>query len=356
MEQISTYSFAPFPNENWQSETPAEVKPAVDILRKKLDNYCKGVFRVAGRHLREIRYEPGPGRKGALLDRAFKSLEEGIGQALRPFTEEFVAQAHPVTIADPVNWAYAQMHSALSECTGDPRLKWWLINNCEPAPERRATDNFEAMVQKRRDRDSSWRAEGWMKQHCLGTCAAHELWEQVDEKTTEAILKGIRQVVWLHLEDRLRSTVEGIMLSLAAMHTHASSSKEAESSATKQEHCSCSEFDRFVAPRWSVAQSKNGRRVKDLRDIAAEIDSAGFGDPSVYLEGNRAVKALRNFNSKNSNTKSGAVKRCADLVALGSSHPQSLGQVLRAFRKRLSRAQSNVRKCPEHRLRTEKWS
>jgi len=216
------FYFQPFPEEDWESATPAKGRRAVHILRNRFCDYCEVVFKVAGRHLLSIRRESGPGRKGALLDRALKSLQDQIGELIQPFAAEFANIAIGNDIEDPVCWAYAQMHSTLSEVIGGPEgrlLRGWLINNCEPAPAKKPTDTLEKVIQGLRDRDESWRAQAWMKQHCLDSrlSTAQELSERVDEETTSAILTAIVQTAWLYLEQRLSGTLEGVAIMLAAV-------------------------------------------------------------------------------------------------------------------------------------------
>lgn len=153
-------------------------------------------------------------------------------------------------------------------------------------------------------------------------------------------MQGLRESIRSRVElwePRLRKAEAS-----AAVHEHEPEGQESSRTA----RCACSEFDRFVAPLWTSGKSRTGR-VSNLHDIAIKIDSVGFGYPSDYLE-HKAATALKEFNSKNSKTKSGPIKYAAELVTRAKTQPTSLGPILRGLQKRLSRAESKVGKCPVH--------
>jgi hypothetical protein len=69
---------------------------------------------------------------------------------------------------------------------------------------------------------------------------------------------------------------------------------------------------------WRRAISANKTRVSDtqLRQIAADLDAAGYPPPSQYLE-HKCAQQLRIFNSRNSNSKTGPILTWSALVSHG---------------------------------------
>jgi len=81
---------------------------------------------------------------------------------------------------------------------------------------------------------------------------------------------------------------------------------------------------------WQRAISDNHRKVsKDqLRQIAAALDAAGHSPPSSYLEGKYA-RDLRDFNSRNSNSKIGPLRTWSQLLShADKDHVQGMRRLL----------------------------
>jgi hypothetical protein len=78
------------------------------------------------------------------------------------------------------------------------------------------------------------------------------------------------------------------------------------------------EFVVCAGTLWRKASSNNTTQVPDdqLQLIASALDAAGHLPPSAHLEGKYA-RELKDFNSRNSNSKTGPVKTWTQLVSLG---------------------------------------
>jgi len=92
------------------------------------------------------------------------------------------------------------------------------------------------------------------------------------------------------------------------------------------------DFVEFAGRLWRKAKADNGGRSvssQQLSEIASELDQRGYKDPSRYLT-KRCATELKNFNSRNSNSKTGPIKTWSALVSKDDKDH------LRAMRKLLS--------------------
>jgi hypothetical protein len=81
---------------------------------------------------------------------------------------------------------------------------------------------------------------------------------------------------------------------------------------------------------WRGAISDSHTKVSSdqLRQIASALDAAGHSPPSSYLEG-RYARDLKDFNSRNSNSKIGPLKTWSKLVSHGDKdHLQGMRRLL----------------------------
>jgi hypothetical protein len=91
---------------------------------------------------------------------------------------------------------------------------------------------------------------------------------------------------------------------------------------------------------WRGAMSNDHSKVSNdqLREIAAALDAAGHSPPSSYLEGKYA-RDLRDFNSRNSNSKIGPVKTWLHLLSHGDKdHVQGMRRLLSRCAEKVDRA------------------
>ncbi|HYM76977.1 MAG TPA: hypothetical protein VE377_13445 [Candidatus Dormibacteraeota bacterium] len=80
--------------------------------------------------------------------------------------------------------------------------------------------------------------------------------------------------------------------------------------------------------REAIFDSPNKVSLDQLRQIASELDAAGHSPPSSYLEGKYA-RDLKEFNSRNSNSKIGPLKTWSQLVSHGDKdHLQGMRRLL----------------------------
>jgi|ERR1035438_1042138 hypothetical protein len=80
----------------------------------------------------------------------------------------------------------------------------------------------------------------------------------------------------------------------------------------------------------AILDSHSNVSVDKLRQIASALDAGNYLPPSEYLEGKHA-RELKEFNSRNSNSKTGPVKTWSQLISLGDK------DYLRGMRRLLSR-------------------
>jgi len=92
------------------------------------------------------------------------------------------------------------------------------------------------------------------------------------------------------------------------------------------------DFVDFAGKLWLEARRHSRAKVstEQLRQISSKLDAKGYLPPAEYLEGNYA-KELRVFNSRHSNSKTGAIKTWSGLVSLADKDH------LRGMRRLLSR-------------------
>jgi len=84
---------------------------------------------------------------------------------------------------------------------------------------------------------------------------------------------------------------------------------------------------------WLEATRDSGQAkvsIKQLTQIGSKLDEKGYVPPADYLEG-RYAKELKAFNSRNSNSKTGAIQTWSRLVSLADKDH------LRGMRRMLSR-------------------
>jgi len=82
--------------------------------------------------------------------------------------------------------------------------------------------------------------------------------------------------------------------------------------------------------QWRRASSDNRTRVThdQLRNIAVALDAAGYTPPGKYLEG-RSAKELKEFNSRNSNSKAGPIKTWVQLISINDKdHVRGMRRLL----------------------------
>jgi hypothetical protein len=94
--------------------------------------------------------------------------------------------------------------------------------------------------------------------------------------------------------------------------------------------------------QWRAAISDSHTKVSDdqLQQIASALDAAGHLPPALYLEG-KCAHELKDFNSRNSNSKIGPVKTWSRLVSIGDK------DLLRGARRLFSRC---AKKLDDHHL------
>ena len=93
------------------------------------------------------------------------------------------------------------------------------------------------------------------------------------------------------------------------------------------------DFVGFAARLWLEATRDSGQAkvsIKQLAQIGSKLDEKGYVPPADYLEG-RYAKELKAFNSRNSNSKTGAIQTWSRLVSLADKDH------LRGMRRMLSR-------------------
>jgi hypothetical protein len=93
------------------------------------------------------------------------------------------------------------------------------------------------------------------------------------------------------------------------------------------------DFVGFAARLWLEATRDSGQAkvsIKQLTQIGSKLDEKGYVPPADYLEG-RYAKELKAFNSRNSNSKTGAIQTWSRLVSLADKDH------LRGMRRMLSR-------------------
>jgi hypothetical protein len=97
------------------------------------------------------------------------------------------------------------------------------------------------------------------------------------------------------------------------------------------------EFVAYAGELWRTMTSRAGNNVRDdrLREIAAALDQAGHLPPAEYLEG-KCGQEIRDFNSRNSNSKIGPIQTWLQLVSHGDKDH------LRGMRRLLSRCSSRL--------------
>jgi hypothetical protein len=82
----------------------------------------------------------------------------------------------------------------------------------------------------------------------------------------------------------------------------------------------------------SISNVRNGR----LREIAVALDQAGYLPPAAFLEG-KSAQEIKNFNSRNSNSKIGPMQTWFELVSHGDKdHVRGMRRLLSRCSKRLS--------------------
>jgi len=73
-----------------------------------------------------------------------------------------------------------------------------------------------------------------------------------------------------------------------------------------------------------------------LREIAVALDQAGYLPPAAFLEG-KSAQEIKNFNSRNSNSKIGPMQTWFELVSHGDKdHVRGMRRLLSRCSKRLS--------------------
>jgi len=93
------------------------------------------------------------------------------------------------------------------------------------------------------------------------------------------------------------------------------------------------QFVSHAGKLWRDAQSRRGRAnvsQGQLQEIASRLDAEGYTPPADYLEKSAAAE-VRQFNSSNSRSQTGAIMTWSKLISIADKHQ------LRAMRRLLSR-------------------
>jgi hypothetical protein len=148
---------------------------------------------------------------------------------------------------------------------------------------------------------------------------ARRLLDQLIIKTPSAA----RDLDWIKAVERRIAAIEPAVLSPIS----AGSSKPGRTLTRS------ADFASFAGKLWLAAKQRSGKpsvTTEQLNQIASSLDEQRYVPPAKYLEG-KCARELKEFNSKNSNSKTGPIRTWSELVALGDKDH------LRGMRRLLSR-------------------
>ena len=219
-------NFVAFPNENWEEATPKSLRPAVCDLRENLLAMAYSMFSKSEQNSYEdIHDYRVKGSEPVILARHVDRLLRWLAvDAAVLYANHFrrIAAAHRDLVhGDPLNWAYAQIHSALYESLELPEgisLKNWLMSVCDGQP----TDTSEdliSLVKTRLKRAVVWRAPVWVQAY-LSERADNQYeresaWERLPPEMTQAVFAKFVRNFWIDLEAGLNGHMRHIRVTLA---------------------------------------------------------------------------------------------------------------------------------------------
>jgi len=277
----------------------------------------------------EVRRTTSAKKKIEILDERVRQWREDSVKAIREWLPKFVdlAQAFPEAVGwDAFRWAKDKGWEVVEGQCGLPRLKegglprvdfinreivYWFAVASE--------GNIKVNVPPLR----AWTAPHWLARdrketHSVLTDHAEDLWFRLNGVVEEEL-----NLAEVHRAINRRNPPQQQSMDTVRANKAQGSKKRGRVPRLARE------FLDFAGRLWlEVRHSPVSRN--QLRQIASELDQKGFIPPADYLEGSYA-RELKLFNSRNSNSKVGAIKTWTQLVTVGDKDH------LRGMRRLLSR-------------------
>ena len=242
---IAQYQFKEFPNDDWQSSTPAQLMPAMVFIRTSLaSNFAK--IRAVIKKEEKVCREFLP--RGAALDHVYGTWQREALRCTRECFEKIleIAKHNCALLSTPPEyWAYAQTHALVADKFKKGRLlKTWIKHYCDPVSSEELIqaslddeilarvpppgildsdeDYFEEALRTRED----WCAPAWLSAwsfRYLGygprerdLLSDDTTVKRLESDETQKLLDNIAKQFWGVIETGLKSLAEYSSISVAA--------------------------------------------------------------------------------------------------------------------------------------------
>ena len=314
-------------------ELPAELQSALNKLRQKLaGSLSDAKLQSCGAAWAEIERLKSAPKKRDIVQERVRQWTEGSASAIRTWLPTFLelGRAAPqISESDVMRWTKDQIWEAVEA----------QINICRPEDQKRLAQISRTMVywfavasQGNFEVNflplSPWRAPRWLSPNPIRT-------DSLLRQTTRRLRHRIDYVINETLET----------LSIQMVIARATVMRPVSVATTLMQIAQCvlesqgvnqrlpPEFVTVAGQLWGNAERKNrvARVSKEqLERIAHELDTRGYIPPKNFLE-KRFADEVKAFNSRNANSKTGAIMTWSDLVSTGDKDH------VRGMRKLLSR-------------------